>query len=79
LEKYPQGDSNEPQKYQEKQASPDQRGTDSGTPPAADTLETLAAALLKLSQADRARLAAILAPPSPGPGKNAADGRGDRS
>jgi hypothetical protein len=58
--KYPQGDSNEPQKSREKQGFPAQRGTDSGTVTDAATLEALAAALAKLSPADRDRLAAML-------------------
>jgi hypothetical protein len=57
---YPQGDSNEPPKPAEKQALSAQGGTDSGTLAAADPLAPLAAALLGLSAADRARLAAML-------------------
>jgi hypothetical protein len=57
---YPQGDSNESRKLPEKQASPERGGTDSGTLTAADPLTPLATALMALSAADRARLAAIL-------------------
>jgi hypothetical protein len=57
---YPQGDSNDPPKNPEKQALPDSGGTDSGTPADAGTVEALTAALLRLSAADRARLAAML-------------------
>jgi hypothetical protein len=57
---YPQGDSNQTQNSLEKQGFPAQRGTDSGTLADAGKVEALAAALLSLSDADRARLAALL-------------------
>jgi len=49
-----------------KQALDIQSGTDSGTPADAGALETLAAALAKLSAEDRARLAAVLLDRTPG-------------
>jgi hypothetical protein len=44
----------------EKQGFHAQRGTDSGTPADAGQVEALAAELMKLSAADRGRLAALI-------------------
>jgi hypothetical protein len=57
---YPQGDSNEPRKTQGNTGIAGQGGTDSGTLTDAGKVEALAAELMKLSPADRERLAAIL-------------------
>jgi hypothetical protein len=59
---YPQGDSNEPRKTQEKMGFCGPGGTDSGTVTDSGTLDRLAAELMKLNAADRERLAALLVP-----------------
>jgi hypothetical protein len=58
--KYARRDSNILQNPQEKQVVSTERGTDSGTPKDAGTLDRLAAELMKLSPADREGLAALL-------------------
>jgi hypothetical protein len=57
---YSRQDSNESQKGREKQGFATQSGTESGTLTDAEQLGALAAELMKLSPADRARLAALL-------------------
>jgi hypothetical protein len=66
---YPQGDSNDTSKTAGNQAFPVQGGTDSGTPKDFNTVEVLAAAVLSLSSADRARLAAMLLAQQPRKGE----------
>jgi hypothetical protein len=60
LHHYPRQDSNKSHKSEENTSTLHQRGADSGTLADADTVGRLATELLRLSPADRERLAALL-------------------